>query len=422
MERLQDVLAELDDIGAQLGMYSPLHEGRMNAPKKMGELRRFRDRQAVDNTNIVTLAQGPAGLRWIPGPWIPKEVNRHRERSVRQYRYTVLQPSDISRYLERLDELINDRISELGKRRSCLRKWNLRCQSAKFPSGNGLRGTVLLLIHGQWSSGQSVFDQIKSSSTGREFVRNAAENYDYILSFEHETLSSSPISNAADLYIATQNWKGANIDVVSHGRGGLVARMAFELLTTEIEPRKMVFVGSAMDGWGNAYSKGLLDTLSFLINLYVHTAKDPRLIRSGRASLGLMRIFGSIQSRIIDIQQTGIATAMLVSGLSGASANSRDISRLRECATNVDLTKYYSFTSQFSPEANAGLFDWSFAAPQRDYPSDYMTPTFRAQSMGPKAKLPEENRRVLASPTTYFDKYFADEEVFEYLNEVLMDD
>lgn len=420
MDRLPGALAKLDDLAAQHGLYSPMHDGEHGSRKKMGELRRFRNRESIDDTSIITLAHGPGGLRWIPGPWTPSETKRFRHRSVRQYRFSVLRPSEIYRYLERVDRLINDRLAEFANQRSCLRKWNIRGQSAKFPSGKKLSGSVLLIVHGQWSSGQAIFSQLKSTSFGREFIRQASDNYDYILTFEHETMSSSPMSNATDLHMATRQWQNASVDVVCHGRGGLVARMAFELLMSSRKPARMVFVGCAIDGWGNAYSKRLLDTLSFLINLYVHTWDDVRLVRSGRASLGLMRIFASIQSMILDYEQSGIATAMLIGGLSGASANNRDVARLRRSASKIDLSTYFAFSSQFSPEAKAEDFEWSFATPQQKYPTDYMTPIHRAQSIGTRASIPSENRRIVPSPTTFFDNYFADDELVRFLEETLL--
>jgi len=80
-------------------------------------------------------------------------------------------------------------------------------------------GPLLVFIHGTGSSTLGSFGDLqKVSSTDWDALENKFG--DRIYGFEHLTLSESPIQNAIEL--ATQLPKGAQVNLVTHSRGGIV--------------------------------------------------------------------------------------------------------------------------------------------------------------------------------------------------------
>lgn len=79
---------------------------------------------------------------------------------------------------------------------------------------------ILLFIHGTNSSTKGSFAELKGSRLWDHMVSTYGKN---ILAFQHETLTKSPLQNAVDL--VEQLPANANLDVITHSRGGLVGEI-----------------------------------------------------------------------------------------------------------------------------------------------------------------------------------------------------
>lgn len=88
-------------------------------------------------------------------------------------------------------------------------------------------GRTLLFVHGTFSNTDNLLAGISNSGQGEEFFDWAADRYDQILTYDHPTLAVSPMINAHALsrHLAAS---GAEFDVVTHSRGGLVTRWWLE--------------------------------------------------------------------------------------------------------------------------------------------------------------------------------------------------
>ncbi len=81
---------------------------------------------------------------------------------------------------------------------------------------------VLLFLHGTMSSFRGSYGALEAAgSEAREKLRAAYGEQVY--AFEHRTLTESPVRNALDLVARLE--AGAELDVVSHSRGGLVGEL-----------------------------------------------------------------------------------------------------------------------------------------------------------------------------------------------------
>lgn len=94
----------------------------------------------------------------------------------------------------------------------------------------GVDARILLLVHGTFSSTDGGFAQLAAAGSGRAFLEGALTEYDAVIGFDHRTLSVDPLTNARDLFdlLCARAPRGATVDIVTHSRGGLVARALVE--------------------------------------------------------------------------------------------------------------------------------------------------------------------------------------------------
>jgi CHAT domain-containing protein len=108
----------------------------------------------------------------------------------------------------------------------------------------GKRNRALVLVHGTFSNTASPVDGF-----GPDFLQWANRHYRAVLGLDHWTLSKTPEENAELLVKELRALdpdllqRGA-LDVISHSRGGLVARAFSELLEQRHAVRNMIFIGT----------------------------------------------------------------------------------------------------------------------------------------------------------------------------------
>ncbi len=136
---------------------------------------------------------------------------------------------------------------------------SLRDMPAVWP-GNPAAATdrTLLIIHGTFSKSASPVSGLKG-----DFLDWAMRHYQTVIAFDHWTLSKSPDENAKLLWqlLDSRFRKGSNkLDIITHSRGGLIARAFVELLKHHRLVNKVVFVCTPNSGtslaspanWGRA--------------------------------------------------------------------------------------------------------------------------------------------------------------------------
>jgi hypothetical protein len=111
---------------------------------------------------------------------------------------------------------------------------------ALLPPGSERR--VLLYLHSFASS--------TASSGSSPILAELAPGYDAVLSYDHPTLTRDPLQNALDLLAMVPDDLRLTVDLVAHGRGGLVARSLVELAEAvpQLAPRVLVTHGTPHAG------------------------------------------------------------------------------------------------------------------------------------------------------------------------------
>ena len=427
---LDRFLVELDAKARQVGLYTA-NDSIPGETANISELRRYRSRREVDDVQIVTLAAGKRGLRWIPGPWMPKLRRAVDSVSViRQYRFVRDKPSGLRRDLHEIDLRINDTLRGIGQRRTTLLRWRGAGRNPTKMARPNLDGRILLVIHAQWSSGTRLYRNLWSSESGKELIRDLSNRYKYIVSFEHPTISVTPSLNAADLQIEIDRSFAAQrvheVDVLSHGRGGLVSRYLFEVLNPALQPRRHICVGTPLSGSGESYKSRLLDTLSYLTNIAYEFGEFGQIMSILDVVPKILSIYTTIKEQYVDQDEVGVATSLLIPGLRGIDENSDEMNLLRLMTKHNNGNALFSIGADFRPETTRWPFLSELGKPfDPDSPQtggDLLTPMHRMRDLFGRESLPDDRLFVLRqSAGTNCASYFVDAEVNAQLRTWLLD-
>lgn len=221
------------------------------------------------------------------------------------------------------------------------------------PSAAPTAGEALLLIHGTFSNGDNFINSLLGTQHGQDFLRDMGIKYNHqIYTFDHATLSVSPILNAIELARLLGKSK-AKFDVISHSRGGLVARWWCEAFDPESERcRKAILVGSPLAGTGLAAPPNLRGTIRLLSNVGNALGKITGMVSTAVPVLGIVETLLHVMSSITSwTAKTPIVDAVvgMVPGLFAQSrvGNNPELLQLRDFQTNPG--RYFGVVSNFEP-------------------------------------------------------------------------
>lgn len=303
--------------------------------------------------------RGPAGIRarGVAGPDETELLRRE---------FTKLEPNEVSKYLESLDNRLNP-----------LEGRGLRCwlpDQNKLTPENGLpdEGRFLLIVHGTFSKSDHLFDDFQSTPAGREFLLRAAKHYDRVLAFDHPTLSVSPMINALDLVTAFGRTR-AEIDIVCHSRGGLVSRWWMEVFDRAPERRKRaVFVASPLGGTSLAAPPKLRAGLNLLANYSKLLGAAAMAVPYAAVPAAILRVIGSVVGVGAKLPFLDAAVAM-IPGLGGQSrvGNCYELQRLNRDKLR-EPPEYFFVRSNFQSE-NPGWKIWKYVTEGKQHAADLAT-------------------------------------------------
>lgn len=218
------------------------------------------------------------------------------------------------------------------------------------PLGKGKK--VLLFVHGTFSKSDAYFDQIdrRGFKAGDEFLRWASRYYDQILTYDHATLTKSPFVNAHTLALAMGD-TNANVDVISHSRGGVVARWWVEALDRGRGKRRVVFAGSPLAGTGLASPANIRGAMDMAYNIGNVITKASAAVPMLMFATGMFQIVTSVL-RITGKTPLADAVVAIVPGLAGQSrvGNNHELLSLRSYANPHAAKDYFFVISDFESE------------------------------------------------------------------------
>jgi hypothetical protein len=218
---------------------------------------------------------------------------------------------------------------------------------------------VLLFIHGTFSSTIGAFGALGESPWGQKFLDGARATYDLILGFDHPTLSVDPVANATDLLTALQSvpWQlPPKIDVVTHSRGGLVARSLFEHLLPAASWRpqigRVVFVAATHGGTLLAEPANWQALADLYTNLAVGTCRVLSLFPQAKAPALILKELIQGLGAFVKYTATRAVDDGAVPGLAAMEPDGPFITRLNQTQPGqptIEKSDYRAITSEFRP-------------------------------------------------------------------------
>jgi len=233
---------------------------------------------------------------------------------------------------------------------------------ARAPVGPSAR-RVLLIVHGTFSNGDQIALQLAGIEQVAGFAAWAKSNYDEVYSFDHPTLSVSPVLNALDL-ARLFGEVTLPVDVICHSRGGLVVRWWLEAFGgATVGPRRVVFVGAPLGGTSLASPPKLRAAVDLFTSVgsYLKTASQVASIYVPfmTVAAGLLTVFTSVTGLVANTPMVDAAFAM-IPGLGGQSrvGNNEELNRLHG-GDLTGLPQYFAVQSDFRPESPGWAF-WKY--------------------------------------------------------------
>jgi hypothetical protein len=347
-------------------------EDSLAAELTIRQLRRSRYQSEDDRIGMLTLTEVDGLLVWEHGTGITAAAGLPGRRRaapgpstagtiVKQLKFQKLEPNQIGQFLETLDAKCADTGPD-GKPSYGLRRWMSNgAQGDLVPDELPAEtGALLLLVHGTFSNGRHIIDEILAKPDGEELLARAAAKYTGgIFVFDHPTLSVSPLLNALDLARLFAR-RREPVDIVCHSRGGLLTRWFLEVFAEgAARPSKAVFVGSPLRGTGLAAPPRLRSALTLLTNFARALEAGSELAALAVPMLsvvvGIQKVVSSITNVAAKTPLFDAAVAM-IPGLAAQSqvSTNAELRRLRERRVGGapgGPLDYYAICSDFAPAA-----------------------------------------------------------------------
>ena len=418
----------------------PLDEELPGEPT-IGRMRRNRRRGMDDDVGVVSLLELDGVLVWEEGAVSPATSRRRRYRGalavegevVTRVKYSkALGRNSIVERLRLLDAQLTPRAKRVpdalsGSRLLEYDKFTLDLREQEGDAAPVKRGRILLLVHGTFSNTESVVRELRADPKAAFLKKTGA--YDQILGFDHYTLSQTPVVNAVALARLLAESR-AEIDVICHSRGGLVARWFSEVLDrVASRKRRVVFVGCPLRGTSLADPQSLRHGLDLMTNVGSVIGDAGSLVPFLSAASGLVGVLSSVggfvaNSPVID------AGVGLVPGLAAMSRiqNNAELDALNG-GNRAAKADYFAVSSSFMAEAVGWKF-WRLFNKLKvaDAAADYLvfeqdndlvvdTESMTYHAFGPDPQLDDETRfcRFDGASGIHHTTYFRDPKTVRFL-------
>jgi hypothetical protein len=203
-------------------------------------------------------------------------------------------------------------------------------------------GRTLLLIHGTGSSTRGGLGSMTD-----DVVRKLHEHYQgRVFAFDHPTVGTAPNVNAADLLrrLEGQGWQ---LDIVSHSRGGLVARYLIEqasklgMIPGTFSVRRAVFVGVPNGGTPLAdmgHMEAFVDSYTTMINVLG----------------GVLPAAATLGTIIAMVKQMAASAINGLDGLQSMDPDGDFLTKILNLGPEGP-EKYYAVASNYEPLPGSGL-------------------------------------------------------------------
>ncbi|MFT5530516.1 MAG: pimeloyl-ACP methyl ester carboxylesterase [Candidatus Poriferisodalaceae bacterium] len=265
-------------------------------------------------------------------------------------------------------------------------------------------GRSLLFVHGTFSQAHTGFQGVSDA-----LLQHLHDVYgDRVFAYDHPTLSCDPLTNAAEFFDRIPDGVELDVDIVSHSRGGLVARtLAGEhpegpAWANKLKVGKVVFAGAPNRGTVLVVPEHIPD----LIDRYTTLLNLLPLGPVGEVLDAIVTVVKMIGHGVLD-------------GLEGLGAMDPAASFLQLLDPTRATAEYYGLAANFEP-VDAGLMDFlkngAIDKIFSDAANDLVVPT---EGVDPSPDLVMKLHRFEAVDAVHHSGYFAAPRTDELLREWL---
>ena len=240
-------------------------------------------------------------------------------------------------------------------------QWRRLADSDAFPRSppQDRAARVLLMIHGTFSSTLGSYGALGSFAAGRAFLTGALAAYDFVLGFDHPTLSVDPEVNATDLLKRLRQlpWpQGVQMDIVAFSRAGLVTRTFVEKLlpgsSWKATVGRVVFVGCTNNGTLLAEPSNWSRFVDDYTNLALGATRALSFIPGAQPATTIAGQVIHGVATLVKALVTSAVTDDAVPGLAAMEPNGpfvKRISKLQPGKQSAADMKFYAITANFQP-------------------------------------------------------------------------
>lgn len=264
---------------------------------------------------------------------------------------------------------------------------------------------LLAFIHGTFSSCRGGFGDLEGTSLS-PLIQAYRGN---VVGFDHWTLSKSPSENAQDFLRGLPTVDGLQVDLVTHSRGGLVARVLTELQAqTSVRFNRVVFVGTPNAGTPLAATNHLGMLIDHLTNVFLFLPK-----------FSVVMVVDLILS-VVKWLATRVTGAL--PGLAAQNPSDPFLQQLNS-ASSIPRAQYAAVAANYEPEE--GLLNRlkdAGADLLMQVDNDLVVPTGSITTLDPGASPPP----LMADRVYHFDggkvhhvNYFEQEQTVQFIRQVL---
>lgn len=387
----------------------------------------------LDTRDEMHIRSGPTGRRGSRRMQQPDTL-------VDEVPLSALPPSEVYQALEKIDHKLTPKAStsafdksSSGKPRSGLRLLNEANRKWVPIDRPSKTGKILLIVHGTFSNNDTTLKHMLDTNNGGVFLTKALSHYDQVIGYDHRTLGVSPMLNARELALLFENSQ-AEIDIVCHSRGGLVARWFVEAFDRNPTRKvRVVFVGSPLAGTGLASPHNVRQTMELFSNIASVLGKGAGAVPFLEIVSLLARITGYL---LKGLSKTPVADAAiaLVPGLDAMSriGNNHELLSARRDVFSTHDRDYFAVMSNFEPEDVSWKFWKAFRNPVDrvkdwgadtlfDGANDLVVDTASMYQLSDDLRISKTNTLDYGtSKTVHHTNYFQQDSFYQQLNTWLL--
>jgi len=359
----------VDELHAELSRVGivPLDQ-KVKGEAPIGKLRRSRRLAADDSVTLMTLVDVDGVWYWQEGMAVRGVPGRRAGFGIRTLfngtpvttvKLEKLGSNQIASILQKMDQKFGSPVIESARADTtrqwpALREWK---DGTLVPTDCAVQsGKVLIFVHGTFSNNDNLFKDLDNNPVGNQFLVDLLKkdpagntvNYDQVLTFDHHTVSRSPVLNALELSRIMAS-STADLDIICHSRGGLVTRWFMEVFDRPNRShRRAVLVGSPLRGTSLAAPDRIRNSINLFTNIGKELGSTLTLIPFTQVAGSLMQLVFSVGNVVSKVPLMDAAVSM-IPGLAAMSRveNNYELNALSQRA-NLPL-HYFAVTSEFTP-------------------------------------------------------------------------